>query len=215
PHGTVDDATPRPRARRTRDPRRARGARLRHGEPDRRRAHPVRRRSGARRAPRGSRRAEHHGPDGSPRDRGDPPAPHPAVPRPACNLPPPALATAGLLLADGTRSSLSIQRDGRIAGLRALLASADDAAALAAEARWSLAALGGVPSALVVAGADAGPELATALADATRATVVPLAEVAGALPGDVTACAVAAGLVVGTAWRAPKHLLLAGGEGGG
>ena len=111
------------------------------------------------------------------------------APLPAWNLLPPALANAGLLLADGTRSTLSIQRDGRIAGLRALLASADDAAALAAEARWSLAALGGIPSTLVVAGADAGPELATALADATRATVVPLAEVAGALPGDVTACA--------------------------
>src|SRR5947208_2452323 len=60
------------------------------------------------------------------------------APLPAWNLLPPALANAGLLLADGTRSTLSIQRDGRIAGLRALLASADDAAALAAEARWSL-----------------------------------------------------------------------------
>ena len=137
------------------------------------------------------------------------------APLPAWNLLPPALADAGLLLADGTRSTLSIRRDGRIAGLRALVASADDPAALAAEARWSLAALGGIPSTLVVAGTDAGPELATALADATRATVVPLAQVAGALPGDFGACAVAAGLVAGAAWRAPKHLLLAGGEGEG
>ena len=85
------------------------------------------------------------------------------APLPAWNLLPPALADAGLLLADGTRSTLSIRRDGRIAGLRALVASADDPAALAAEARWSLAALGGIPSTLVVAGTDAGPQLATAL----------------------------------------------------
>src|SRR5438552_2364235 len=79
------------------------------------------------------------------------------APLPAWNLLPPALADAGLLLADGTRSTLSIRRDGRIAGLRALVASADDPAALAAEARWSLAALGGIPSTLVVAGPDAAP----------------------------------------------------------
>ena len=137
------------------------------------------------------------------------------APLPVWNLLPPALGDVALLVADGTRSTLSLRRDGRIAGLRALVASADDPAALAAEVRWALAALGGIPSTLVVSGAGVVPELATGLAATTGARVVPLAEVAEVPFPDATACAVAAGLVAGTAWRARPHLVLAAGEGEG
>ena len=137
------------------------------------------------------------------------------APLPAWNLLPPSLADVALLVADGARSTLSVRRDGRITGLRALVASADDPAMLAAEVRWSLVALGGIPSTLVVAGADVVAELATAVAATTGARVVALGEVAEVPLPDLTAGAVAAGLVAGTAWRAQRHLVLAGDEGEG
>src|SRR5207249_1388864 len=82
------------------------------------------------------------------------------------------------------------------------------------EAHGALAALGGAPATVVVAGADAGQVLARALAAATGARVVPLAEVAPHVLGcgtdEIAACAVAAGLVAG-AGRATREGLALGG----
>jgi len=119
-----------------------------------------------------------------------------------------------LLVADGTRTAVAVRREGRVAGLRALDAGAHDPAALAAEVRWSLAALGGVPPAIVLAGADAGPDLAAALGVATGARIVPIADaVRVRLPAGaemLSACAVAAGLVTAAGRRARAGLTLAG-----
>ena len=132
---------------------------------------------------------------------------------PAWNLVP-AGEDLALLVADGARSAVALRRAGRLAGFRALDTGGGDVAALAAEARWSLAALGGVPPGIVLAGADASAELAAALAAATGARIVPIADVAemtGPSDGEtLSACAVVAGLVVGAGRRAPAGLTLAG-----
>ncbi len=130
---------------------------------------------------------------------GLPPATVALAPLPLWSLVPAALGDAAVVLADGARSALSVRRDGRVAGLRALGAHASEPAALAAEVRWTLAALGGTPPALVVAGADAGPALEAALAGATGVRPLGIAAVAGLdlAPADtVAACALAAGLIV-------------------
>src|SRR5205814_2208532 len=123
------------------------------------------------------------------------------APLPAWNLLPAVRDDQALVVADGAASALALRRGGRLAGLRALGASAREPAALASEVRWSLAALGGAPPTLVVAGADAGPALARALAAATGARIVPLAEATRLVPrhgmDEIGACAVAAGLVAG------------------
>src|SRR5439155_1453581 len=93
------------------------------------------------------------------------------APLPAWNLLPAVRDDQALVVADGAASALALRRGGRLAGLRALGGSAREPAALASEVRWSLAALGGAPPTLVVAGADAGPALARA------------SEAAAALPG--------------------------------
>jgi type II secretion system protein L len=120
------------------------------------------------------------------------------APLAAWNLLPDALGDAALLLADGQRSAVSVRRGGRLAGLRALAGSPGEARAMAAEVRWSLQALGGIPPTLVVASADAGADLGTALATTVDTAIVPFpaapplpAGLADALP----ACAVAAGLI--------------------
>jgi Tfp pilus assembly protein PilN len=121
------------------------------------------------------------------------------APLPAWRLVPPGVGDAALVIADGGRSALSIRRDGRVAALRALGAVGEEPDALVAEVRWALAALGGAPPTLVVAGADAGTALLRALARAIPAAVEPLARVTDVpLPPDVdvAAVAVAAGLVL-------------------
>jgi len=127
------------------------------------------------------------------------------APLPALNLLPAGDEDLALLLADATRSALAVRRGGRLAGLRALGAAADDPAALAAEVRWSLAALGPPPTRLVVGGPAAGPALVAALAAATRTRVEPLAAAvavpAATDPDALAACAVALGLVAGAARR--------------
>ena len=136
------------------------------------------------------------------------------APLPAWNLLPATRDDQALVVADGGESALALRRGGRLAGLRPLGASAREPAALASEVRWSLAALGGAPATVVVAGADAGQVLARALAAATGARVVPLAEVAPHVLGcgtdEIAACAVAAGLVAG-AGRATREGLALGG----
>src|SRR5205814_33724 len=94
------------------------------------------------------------------------------APLPAWNLLPATRDDQALVVADGGESALALRRGGRLAGLRPLGASAREPAALASEVRWSLAALGGAPATVVVAGADAGQVLARALAAATGARVV-------------------------------------------
>ena len=103
-----------------------------------------------------------------------------------------------------------------MAGLRALGTSPGETAAFAGEVRWSLAALGGAPATIVLAGADAAPALADALAAATGARVLPLADLGGFGPvqgaESVAACAVAAGLVAGAGRRVRAGVALAGTE---
>ncbi len=138
------------------------------------------------------------------------------APLPAWNLLPATRDDQALVIADGAASALALRRGGRLAGLRALGASAREPAALASEVRWSLAALGGAPATVVVAGPDAGPALARALAAATGARIVSLAEVARLVPGhgadELAACAVAAGLVAGAARTGRVGLALGGTE---
>jgi hypothetical protein len=119
-----------------------------------------------------------------------------------------AHADAALVLADGARSALAVRRGGRPTALRALAETPADAARFAAEVRWSLSALGGVPGAVVLAGADAGPALADALAAATGTAVTSLRRAGGppAPDGPLDACAVAAGLVLGAARGAAPAL---------
>jgi hypothetical protein len=134
-------------------------------------------------------------------------------PLPLWNLVSPGADDVALVLADDARSALTIRRGGRIAGLRALDALPREPAAFAAEVRWSLAALGGVPATLVLAGADASDTLASALATATGARVVALDDVAvAAVRGraQLGACALAAGLVAGVARRDRAGVFLAG-----
>jgi hypothetical protein len=131
-------------------------------------------------------------------------------PLPALNL---LADDAALLVADGARSAVVVRRDGRLAGLRALGADARDPHALAAEARWTLAALGDAPRTIVLAGADADGVLADALAAETGVRVVPFAD-AARLPLHVpaetlSACAVVAGLVAGAGRRARVGVALA------
>jgi len=111
------------------------------------------------------------------------------APLPAWGLVPASAGDTALVLADGARSALSVRRDGRIVALRALGAPATEPAALAAEVRWSLAALGGAPPTLAAAGPDAASVAASLGA-------VPLRELAGTT-ADTEACAVAVGLVMG------------------
>jgi len=121
-----------------------------------------------------------------------------------------------LLPATRDDQALALRRGGRLAGLRALGASAREPAELASEVRWSLAALGGAPATVVVAGADAGGALARALAAATGARIVPLAEATRLVPrhgmDEIAACAVAAGLVAGAGRAARAGLALGGTE---
>src|SRR5262249_19051369 len=133
------------------------------------------------------------------------------APLPTWNLLPPALDDAVLVTADGLRSALTVRRAGRLAALRALGAPAQDPDALAAEVRWSLLALGEIPATIVLAGADAGPALATALA-AIGARVVSIGEAASVSFEQLGACAVAAGLVAGVGRRDRAGLALGGTE---
>jgi Tfp pilus assembly protein PilN len=134
------------------------------------------------------------------------------APLPAWNLLPDAPEAQALLVADGARSALAVRRAGRPAGLRALAAHATDAAALTAEVRWSLAGFGETPASIVLAGADATPALASALADAVGVRVQRLSAIARPPigSGDLDACAIAAGLVAGTAMRNRAGIVLAG-----
>jgi len=138
------------------------------------------------------------------------------APLPAWNLLPATRDDQALVIADGAASALALRRGGRLAGLRALGASAREPAELASEVRWSLAALGGAPATVVVAGADAGGALARALAAATGARIVPLAEATRLVPrhgmDEIAACAVAAGLVAGAGRAACAGLALGGTE---
>ena len=138
------------------------------------------------------------------------------APLPAWNLLPSSGDDQALVVADGAASALALRRGGRLAGLRALGASAREPAALAAEVRWSLAALGGRAATIVVAGADADSSLARALGAATGARVVPLADAARLVPphgaDEIAACAVAAGLVAGAGRAARVGLALGGTE---
>jgi hypothetical protein len=88
-----------------------------------------------------------------------------------------------------------------------------DAAALAAEVRWSLAALGGTPARVIVAGADAGPALLAALAAALRTEVLALTDVVelpGITPDALAAGALAAGLALGAGRGAHVGIALTG-----
>jgi hypothetical protein len=119
-------------------------------------------------------------------------------PLPAWNLVDPRLGDAALVLADGARSSVSVRRAGHVVGLRALAAAPRDASAFAAEVRWALAALGEMPPAVVLAGADArGGGLADALATRVGLPVQPVGGVTTVAEEDLDACVVAAGLVLG------------------
>jgi len=130
---------------------------------------------------------------------GLPPARIDLAPLPAWNLIPTATDDVALLVADGTRSALTVRRAGRVVGLRALGTAATDVDAFVAEVRWTLAGLGGAPAELIVAGAD-GAALAPALRAAlTGVRVSPIAARLPAIgdPDTLAACAVAAGLVAG------------------
>lgn len=140
---------------------------------------------------------------------GAPPAHLDLAPLPAWNLVPAALGDAALVLADGTRSAVSVRRGGRLTCLRALDVTPETPAAFVTAVRWALAVSGGAPPTVVLAGADASAAITTALAT-LPVTVVPLAAVAepAAPPGgDLSACAVAAGLVAGAGRRRPATAL--------
>ncbi len=131
------------------------------------------------------------------------------APLPAWNLVAAHAGDAALILADGTQSSVSVRRAGRVVALRALDRAPSDADAFAAEVCWSLAALGEPPPTIILAGADAASVLG-ALRAATRGiSVVPIGRVATARGDDLDACAVAAGLVLG-AGRTGSGLRLGG-----
>jgi hypothetical protein len=120
-----------------------------------------------------------------------------------------------VLVVDGQRSAVTIRRDGQLAGLRALTAAAEEPAALVAEARWVLAALGGAPGTLVLAGSGTAAVRAAVSGAGLAPTVAWLPEVA-ALPlgaaEDLSACAVAAGLVIGAGRSATASLTFARGR---
>src|SRR5207244_13576981 len=138
------------------------------------------------------------------------------APVPGWSLLPAARDDQAVVVGGGAAGALALRRGGRLAGLRALGGSAREPAALASEVRWSLAALGGAPATLVVAGADARGALARVLAAATGARIVPLAEATGLVPrhgmDEIAACAVAAGLVAGAGRAARAGLALGGTE---
>jgi len=117
-------------------------------------------------------------------------------PLPAWNLVGADAGDAALVLADGAQSSVSVRRGGRVVALRALGAAPGDAG-FAAEVGWTLAALGEMPPAVVLAGADASPALADALKGALGVAVPSIERVANVRGDDLAACAVAAGLVLG------------------
>jgi hypothetical protein len=120
------------------------------------------------------------------------------APLPAWTLVDARAGDAALVVADGARSSVSVRRAGRVAALRALGATPARAEAFAAELRWTLAALGEPPPTIVLAGADAAPALGATVAHALGIPVLPLGSVTAAAGDDLDACAVAAGLVLGT-----------------
>jgi type II secretion system protein L len=104
-----------------------------------------------------------------------------------------------LVVADGERSALLVGGDGQARGWRALACDpAADPRAFAREVAWAMAALGGAPR-LALAGADAAPDVARALAATTTLTPAPIDEVARpawrrpALGACVTALALVAG----------------------
>jgi type II secretion system protein L len=120
-----------------------------------------------------------------------------------------------IVVADGRRSALVVVGGGQLTALRALSSPADDNRALAAEIRWSLRALGTEAARTVVVGADASSALCSALSQATGGTALRLTDATPiGLPGDpadVSACAVAAGLVAGTG-RSRARIVLARGR---
>ena len=117
-------------------------------------------------------------------------------PLPAWSLVGADTGDAALVLADGAQSSVSVRRGGRVVALRALGAAPGDAG-FAAEVGWTLAALGEMPPAVVLAGADASPALADALEHAFGVAVPSIEHVANVRADDLAACAVAVGLVLG------------------
>ncbi len=134
------------------------------------------------------------------------------APLPALRMVPDEERDVALVVADGAASALVVRRGGRIAGLRALGADAADPAALAAEVRWTLRALGGCARS-VVAGADAArvqPALADALDGAVDVLTLPAHVVAAGCAQDLIACAVAAGLVLGEGRGGATGVTLAG-----
>src|SRR5262245_1447535 len=133
------------------------------------------------------------------------------APLPALDLVPEHAGPVALIVADGTRSAVVVQRDGRLTGLRALGGDAGDPALLAIEARWALGALG-FAGRVLVAGPDAAgvhPALAATL-PAPVERFEPPATVAAGEPEDAAACTVPAGLLVGEGRRARSGLVLAG-----
>jgi len=120
------------------------------------------------------------------------------APLPAWNLVGRQAGDAALVLADGTQSSVSIRRGGRVVALRALDRAPSEPDAFAAEVGWSLAALGELPATIILAGADAASVIDAVRSATAGIAVVPLARVATTRGGDdLDACAVAAGLVLG------------------
>ncbi|HXJ37401.1 MAG TPA: PilN domain-containing protein [Candidatus Eisenbacteria bacterium] len=100
------------------------------------------------------------------------------------------LADATLVVADGARSTASVRRAGRLAGLRALGASPGDLDGFVAEVRWTLDAMGGATT-IVLAGPDATSELAA------RLDAEPIDRAASWRDPSLGACALAAGLAAG------------------
>ncbi len=101
-----------------------------------------------------------------------------------------ALPDAALVVADGERSTVSVRRAGRLAGLRALGARPDDLDGFVAEVRWTLGAMGAATR-IVLAGPDATGDLAA------RLDAEPIDRVVSWRDPMIGACALAAGLSAG------------------
>lgn len=100
-----------------------------------------------------------------------------------------------LLIADGTRSNLSVRRNGRVVALRGLDAvPTRDDSAFADEVCRTLAVLAPDGGAIAVGGADASATLAATLRARTAATVTSLEALAPATAA--ASCVVAAGLAM-------------------
>ena len=135
------------------------------------------------------------------------------APLPALQLVPPASGSVALVVADGARSAVVVRRDATVAGLRALGQDSNDPTALAAEAKWTLRALG-FSGRTLVAGPDADAvqaALAAVLEGPVNVLAPPASLAAAGSAADVTACAVVVGLVAG-AGRRTAGVVLAGGD---